>query len=142
MASYYIWLGVAAIMAVAEAFSAALITVWFVVGALAAFVAAFLGAGTAVQIIVFLVFSFACLALLRPVAMKHRAIGNSHEPTQIGKEAMVVERIDAQALTGRVETSDHMTWAALSADGNPIEEGTSVRVIGQKSIKLVVEPVA
>lgn len=140
MSSYFVWLAVAAVMAVAEALSAALITVWFVAGALAAFLAAFFGAGLAVQIIVFLASSIACLVLLRPLAMKHRDIGGYHEPTMIGKRAVVVERIDGRAHTGRVETSDHMTWAALSLDREPIEEGTTVRVVSQESIKLVVEP--
>lgn len=136
----FIWLGVAAIMAVAEALSTAFVTVWFVIGALAAFVAAFLGAGAAVQIVVFLVSSIACLALLRPVVLRHRELGKFHEPTPIGKEATVVEDIDAIAHTGRVETPDHMTWAALSADGRPIAKGCAVRVVGQESVKLVVEP--
>lgn len=140
MSSYLIWLVVAAVMAVLEAVSVALITVWFVVGALAAFVAAFLGAGMAVQIVVFLVFSVASLVLLRPLALKHRDIGNYHEPTLVGKRAVVVERIDGQAHTGRVETPDHMTWAALSLDRTPIDVGTTVKVVDQESIKLVVEP--
>ena len=42
-------------------------------------------------------------------------------------------------MTGRVETPDHMTWAALSADGSVLPEGTRVRVVDQQSIKLVVE---
>ena len=57
----------------------------------------------------------------------------------MGQEAVVVEAISGEPGVGRVETADHMTWAALSADGLPIEEGVRVRVIDQKSIKLVVE---
>ena len=40
--------------------------------------------------------------------------------TPVGLSAIVVERIDPQAQTGRVETPDHMSWAALAADGMPI----------------------
>jgi len=135
----YWWLAIAGVMAVIEAVSLGFITIWFVVGALCAFVASFFGANMTVQIVVFLVVSLACLALLRPLALKHRAIGKSHESTPVGLNAIVVERIDEDALTGRVETPDHMTWAALSANGQPIEVGEQVRVVDQRSIKLVVE---
>ena len=135
----FVWLGVAAVMAIVEVASLSLITIWFVVGGLAAFLAGFLGAGLAIQIVVFLVVSVACLALLRPLMLKHRAIGQSHESTPVGQQAVVVEALDATNGTGRVETPDHMTWAALSATGEPIEQGAAVRVVDQKSIKLVVE---
>lgn len=137
--SPYWWLAIAAVMAVVEIASMGLITIWFVVGGLAAFVAGFVGTDLTVQIIVFLVVSIACLALLRPLIIKHRRMGELHEPTPVGQNAVVVEHIDNDALTGRIETPDHMTWAALSADGTPIESGTQVRVVEQRSIKLVVE---
>lgn len=133
------WLGIAVVMAVVEMVSLGLITIWFVVGALCAFVAAFFGANLTVQILVFLAVSLISLALLRPLALKHRKIGESHESTPIGQNAVVIERIDNDALSGRVETPDHMTWAALSVNGAPIEQGTHVRVVDQKSVKLVVE---
>ena len=135
----YWWLAIAAIMAIVEIASQGLITIWFVAGGVAAFIAGFVGADLTVQIIVFLVVSIACLVLLRPLIMKHRKIGEAHEPTPIGLNAIVVERIDNDALSGRVETPDHMTWAALSADGTPVEAGEQVRVVEQRSIKLVVE---
>ena len=135
----YWWLAIAAIMAVVEVASFGLITIWFVVGGLCAFVAGFAGADLTIQIGVFLVVSLACLALLRPLALKHRRIGESHESTPVGQNAIVVERIDNEALTGRVETPDHMTWAALSADGSVIQPGARVRIVDQRSIKLVVE---
>ena len=135
----YWWLAIAAIMAVIEIASQGLITVWFVIGGIVAFAAGFFGADLSVQIIVFLVVSLACLALLRPLIMKHRKIGEQHESTPVGLNAVVVERIDNDALTGRVETPDHMTWAAVSADGNPIESGVQVRVVDQRSVKLIVE---
>ena len=91
------------------------------------------------QIVVFLIVSIACLALLRPFVMKHRKIGEAHEPTLVGQRGRVVERICNDELTGRIETADHMTWAAISADGSPIEENALVRVVEQRSIKLVVE---
>lgn len=137
--SPYWWLAIAAVMAVIELASQSLITVWFVFGAIVAFVAGMLGASLVVQIVIFLVVSLASLALLRPFILKHRRMGEIHEPTEIGRYAIVVERVDPLAQTGRVETDDHMTWAALSADEAPIEVGTRVQVVEQRSIRLVVK---
>lgn len=133
------WLGIAVVMAIIELALQGFITIWFVIGGIAAFAVGFFGASLTVQIVVFLIVSLACLALLRPMIMKHRRMGEVHESTPVGMYAIVVERIDPHAQTGRVETPDHMTWAALSIDDLPIEEGTRVRVVEQRSIKLVVE---
>ena len=53
--------------------------------------------------------------------------------------AVVVEDVDNEGLTGRVETDNRMTWAARSADGSFIPQGAVVRIVGQESVKLIVE---
>ncbi|BAK44487.1 NfeD family protein [Eggerthella sp. YY7918] len=138
--SPFIWLGVAVVMGLVEAFSLSLITMWFVVGALVAFVASLLGFDIAVQIGIFLVVSVACLIVLRPVFVKYRDRGKLEEPTCIGQVAIVDEAIDNDRLVGRVETADHMTWAARSANGEPIAAGVNVVIVGQESVRLIVEP--
>lgn len=137
--SPFIWLGIAAVMAVVEVASLSLITMWFVVGALIAFAANLLGADVLMQVVVFLVVSVVCLIVLRPVFVRYRDRGKQEEPTCIGLTAVVCEAIDDDRLVGRVETPDHMTWAARSADGAPIPEGVNVIVVGQESVKLIVE---
>ena len=133
--SPFIWLAVAAVMAVVEVVSFGLITMWFVIGALAAFAANLLGADLLVQIVVFLVVSVVCLVALRPVFVKYRDRGKQEEPTHVGQTAVVVD----EGLTGRVETDNRMTWAARSADGSFIPQGAVVRIVGQESVKLIVE---
>lgn len=135
----FIWLVVACAMALIEVFTLTLVTVWFVVGGLAAFVAAFLGASLTVQIAVFAIVSIVCLVLFRPLVLKHRSIGEVNEASPVGAVGVVVERIPGGRETGRVETDDRMSWTALSADGNPLEVGDKVNVVGQESIKLIVE---
>lgn len=139
----YVWLVVAAVMAVIEAATAGLFTAWFVVGALAAWLAAYLGAGLYVQIAVFLAVSVVCMLLIRPYAAKRRKQSALNEPfadpTPLGKNALVTESIDNTSHKGRVETPDHMSWAALSSDGSIIEQGAHVRVVNQQSTKLIVE---
>ena len=137
--SPFIWLGVAAVMAVAEVLSFGLITMWFVIGALAAFVANLLGGNLVVQFVVFLVVSVVCLVLLRPIFIKYRKRGQASEPSNIGERGVVVEDINNDAMTGRVELSNHMTWAARSHDGEPLESGVVVKVVAQESVKLVIE---
>lgn len=137
--SPFIWLAVAAVMAVVEVASLSLITMWFVVGALVAFAVNLLGFEPLIQIVVFLVVSVVCLAALRPVFVKYRDRGKQEEPSVIGLVAVVCEGIDNDRLVGRVETPDHMTWAARSADGAPIPVGENVVVVGQESVKLIVE---
>lgn len=135
----FIWLGLAVLMALIEVLSVGLVTLWFVVGALVAFVANLLGASIFVQVILFLVVSVICLVALRPFFVKYRRRGKLEEPSVVGRHAVVVEAIDNDKLTGRVETSDRMTWAARSQDGTPIAPGEVVSIIGQKSVKLIVE---
>ena len=137
--SPYAWLVIAALAALIEALSLGLVTMWFVVGALVAFAISFAGGPLWLQLVTFLVVSIACLVLLRPVILKNRKRGKEHESTPVGTNAIVVEEINPAALRGRVETPDHMTWSALTQDGSVIEAGARVRVVGQQSIKLVVE---
>ena len=119
MSHMVLWLVVAAVMALIEAFSFGLITMWFVVGALVAFVADLLGANFVVQV---------------------RNRGHSAEPTLVGERGVVCETIDNDGLTGRVELSDHMTWSARSATGEVLPAGMRVEVVAQESIKLIVKP--
>lgn len=137
--SPYVWLAVAALAAIVEALSVSLITMWFVIGALVSFAIAFAGGPLWLQLVAFLVVSIATLVLLRPVILKYRKRGESHEATLVGKNAVVVERIEPAAMSGRVETPDRITWTAVSSDGTPIDEGLTVRIVDQQSIKLVVE---
>ena len=136
--SPFVWLAVAAVMAVVEVASFGLITMWFVIGALAAFAANLLGADLLVQIVVFLVVSVVCLVALRPVFVKYRDRGVGRGAV-VAAGAVVVEDVDNEGLTGRVETDNRMTWAARSADGSFIPQGAVVRIVGQESVKLIVE---
>ncbi|MEG0620469.1 MAG: NfeD family protein [Raoultibacter sp.] len=137
--SPFIWLAVAVVMAVIEIVSLSLITAWFVVGSLAAFVANLLGAGVAVQMVVFLAVSLLCLIFLRPLFLKYRRRGEDHEPTLVGQSALVCEEIDNERLVGRVETANRMTWVARSANGSVIPVGEAVVVVDRESVKLIVE---
>ncbi len=135
-----LWLGVALIMGVIEAGTISIITVWFVIGALAAYVASWFGADRIVQAVVFVVVSVACLLAFRPLVLKRLASKKASDPTPVGQSGIVTETIDGASHTGRVETPDHMSWSADSHDGSTIPVGTKVRITEQRSVKLVVQP--
>lgn len=137
--SAYIWLGVAAVMGIIEIVSLGLITMWFVIGGLAAFLANILGFDIIVQLVVFFVVSIVSLIVLRPVFLKYRKRGEKEEPSVIGQNAVVVERIDNDKLVGRAETANRMTWSARSVDGTVIPAGETVVITGRESITLIVE---
>ncbi len=90
------WLAVILIMSVIEIITLGLTTIWFAGGALAAFLAYLLGAGVAVQAVLFAAVSVALLVVTRPLAV--RFFNQDREKTNaeslIGKTAVVLERID------------------------------------------------
>ena len=135
-----VWLVVAAVAGVAEAVAPGLITVWFVVGALAAFLVCHFGGVLALQILVFLAVSLLCLILLRPLILKSRKKGETLGSTLLGQSATVIEAGGTRAKLARVRTPDNMEWAALSEDGSALVPGQSVLVCGQESVKLIVRP--
>ena len=139
---YILWIVLMVAAVLVEAASFALLSIWFAVGALAALIAAILGAGTGVQIAVFLAVSVILLGATRPLLKKF--MPKKYIPTNgeldLGKTAVVIEKIDGMTGTGRVRL-EGVDWGAVSADGSEIEEGVSVTVIAKGAAYLTVQPV-
>lgn len=135
----WIWLILAAVLAVTEFIWQSLFAAWFVIGALVAFVASYFGASDAFQIILFVTISVILMNLLRPYALKYMKKGQENESTPVGQYARVIEEIDPSTKKGRVETLDKMTWAAESADGKPLAKGQRVKIVDTRSITVIVE---
>ena len=139
---YILWVIVMAAAILVEAASFALLSIWFAAGALAALIAAMLGAGTGVQTAVVFVVSLVLLAATRPILKKF--MPKKYIPTNgeldLGKTAVVIEKIDGMEGTGRVRL-EGVDWGAVSADGSVIDEGVSVTVIAKGAAYLTVQPV-
>ena len=78
----------------------------------------------------------------RRLAKSRRQVGYvllTRAPVAISLSKLRPCCIDNEGLTGRVETDNRMTWAARSADGSFIPQGAVVRIVGQESVKLIVE---
>lgn len=134
---YIVWIIILIAGVLAEAATFTLISVWFALGALAAVIASAIGAGTAVQIAVFLAVSVISLAATRPVVKKimpKRYIPTNGE-LDIGKSAVVIEKIDPVSGTGRVRV-EGVDWGARSSDGSVIDEGKTV-IIKEKGAAYV-----
>lgn len=139
---FQFWLMAFIILVVMEFLTMGLTTIWFAIGALAAFFASLFGASFWIQIILFLVVSLVVLVIYRPLAVKY--INSRRTRTNvddlIGKEAKVTERIDNLNQTGRVVLNG-MDWSARTTIGDAIEIDTTVKVIDVQGVKLIVEPV-
>ncbi|MGW1893062.1 NfeD family protein [Streptomyces sp. NPDC002004] len=85
-------------------------------GAVAAAVTAALGGGTVLQVLVFATVSVALIAVVRPVAARHRAqrpeLATGVEALK-GRQAVVLERVDAAG--GRIKLAGEI-WSARSLD--------------------------
>ena len=107
-----VWLIIAFLLAVIEAFSLGLTTIWFAGGAVVAVVAALLGASIPLQVVIFVVVSILLLVLTRPWAMRHfkSKIENTNIDAVIGKEAMVTKEISPFSA-GEAKLNG-LTWVA------------------------------
>ena len=136
-----IWLGLLLLFGVLEAATVALVSLWFMAGALAALLAALCGAGLPVQVGVFLVVSAVLLAALRPLVRKYVTprITATNADSVIGKIAIVTESVDNIAAQGAVKVGG-VVWTARSTTERPIPTGTQVRVDRIEGVKLYVPP--
>ena len=100
------------------------------VAAVVAALAALLGAGTAVQIVIFIVASAASLAFLRPIATRHLrtpARLRSGAAALVGSKALVLERVDRDA--GQVKIGGEVWTARAFDDDDVLEPGARVEVM-------------
>ena len=135
-----LWLVLLILFLVAEGATAAVTTIWFAIGAVAAMIAALLGAEIWLQVVLFAAVSVICLLALRPVLKKYLdpKKTKTNIDALIGKQALVQEDIDNLSGTGRVKL-DGMQWSARSADGEKIEKDTIVVVEKIEGVKVFVK---
>ena len=137
----FIWIGFAVVMAICEAATTQLVSIWFVVGAVAAAVTTVFTPNIFVQLIVFLAFSAAALIITRPLAKKLRKKGktiSTNSDRLIGKTGVVISPIATAQDVGQVQIMG-ATWSAKSKYA-PIPENSNVKVLSIEGVKLVVVP--
>ena len=134
-----IWLVLAVVMAILEAVTVQLVSIWFACGAAAACITSLITDNIVIQIAVFVAVSAIALLITRPIVRKMRE--KAPEPTNadryIGKTAVVIQPIDNEKAQG-MALVDNQKWTARSSDGKPIPEGEHVTVIAIEGVKLIV----
>ncbi len=136
------WIAAMIVFFIVEAATVGLVSIWFAFGSLAALICALMHAPVWLQIIWFLAVTVITLVLTRPLAKRYvngRAVATNAD-RNIGRTAVVTERIDNLASTGTVKL-DGVTWTARTPEeGVTVEEGASVTVREIQGVKLIVVP--
>lgn len=137
-----VWLVAFLVFLVVEMLTAGLASIWFAIGALAAFICALIAPDLIwLQVVWFIVVSAVTLIATRPLAKKY--LNSSRNQTNadriIGMVGAVTERIDNFGGTGCVYIGGK-TWTARSENGQPIESGTLVTGIRIEGVTLFVLP--
>ena len=137
-----IWLILMILFLIMEANTVSLVSAWFAVGSLAALIASLFGAPGWLQITLFLVTSAAALACLRPLVRKYikPRIVPTNTDALLQSQGYVTEDIDNLAARGQVKLGA-MEWTARSTNGDPIPQGTLVKVDKIEGVKAFVTPV-
>ena len=141
MDAWLFWLIAAVILGIGEIATTAFLLAPFAGGALLACLAAAVGAGTAIQLVVFLVASSVGLLGLRPIARSHRRMPpqlRTGTAALIGKTGTATEQISEDSGCVRIE-GDVWSARAYEEDG-VIEPGARVRIVEIRgAIALVAE---
>ncbi len=138
---FIFWMVATGVFLVLELVTAAMCSIWFAGGTLAALLACWLKAPLWVQILLFFLVSGVCFLLLYPRLKKH--LNQQKHATNadmlLGQTCLVTQIIDNVSATGSV-TAGGKTWTARSVTGEVIEEGRLVRALRIEGVKLIVEP--
>lgn len=133
------WAVAFVILIIIEIATVNLVSIWFAIGALAAYVTSCLTDSVIMQVLVFIVISVITLIITKPLAKKFVKPNSDAKKMNtlriIGKIGIVTRPI-AKDLDGEVKV-DGKFWTAI-ADSD-IEKGTKIEVQELKGIKLVVK---
>lgn len=134
------WLAIVAILLIIEAVTVGLTTIWFAGGALVAAIASWIGAGQAVQWILFLSVSLVLLIFTRPLAIRYmnRGVERTNVGRLIGEKAIVIQEINNLAQTGQIRINDVEWMARTESDDIKIPEKAVVVIKDVQGVKLIV----
>ena len=130
---FVFWLVAAIVLAVAEALTTAMITIWFMFGAI-------FGIPYIWQVVLFVAGSIILLVVTRPFAkrMLHKDAQPTNSDRIIGHLGVVIEEINDMQNTGQIKVLGQI-WSARTEDGEIVEKGESVRVNAIVGVKAVVK---
>ena len=137
-----VWLVLMLVFLIAEGATAAMVSLWFVLGSLGALIVSLLGGEVWLQFVVFFLVSAISLGLLRPLTRKfvNPEITSTNVNALQGTKGLVSEAIDNVRGQGQVKLGG-VAWTARSSDDQPIPAGTLVQVDRIEGVKAFVSPV-
>lgn len=137
-----LWICLSIFFFIIEVATTQIVTIWFAVGAVGAIFANVLNANFVLQVVVFAVISLIAILIARPYFKKFTKtqIQPTNADMYIGKEAIVIEKIDNTLGTGQVKVKGSL-WTAKSIDGSVIEKDSTVYIDAISGVKLVVKKI-
>ena len=135
------WLGAFGVLLLIEILTLGLTTIWFAVGALAAFLLAIVQVPLMIQIVVFIVVSVVMLVFTRPIMTKYlnKKTTKTNAESLVGRKARVLIPINNLKSEGQVMVNG-MEWTARSTkDEVTFQKDEMVRIAGISGVKLIVE---
>ena len=136
-----VWFVLLVLFLFAEANTVSVVSVWFAIGALTAMITALLGGQLWLQVVLFFVVSAGLLLALRPLVKKHFTpkLVKTNVDSMLGAKGYITTPVDNLSATGQVKLGA-MYWTARSTSGDPIPEGTLVKVDRIEGVKVFVSP--
>ena len=137
-----IWLGALVLFLILEGQTAAVVSLWFAAGSLAAMIAAVCGAELWLQAVLFVLVSCILLGCLRPFARRllKPGIVKTNADALVGTTGYLLEEADNLRGTGRIKLGG-VEWTARSATDGVIPMGSLVKVERIEGVKVFVREV-
>jgi membrane protein implicated in regulation of membrane protease activity len=138
---HWIWVILTVILAVIEALTMGLTTIWFAIAALVMVFLSFLPIPFIVQFFIFLVISGVLLFFTRPIAIEKFKAGRvkTNVESLAGQHALVIKKI-TEFDKGEVKLNGQI-WSAKTEGGAEINEGTKCEVVRIEGVHAIVKPI-
>jgi membrane protein implicated in regulation of membrane protease activity len=141
MSGWVLWVILACAFGVGEMLTTSFFLAPFALGAALAAVVSVAGGGSVAAVISFVVASVLVLAFVRPIARRHMKMPpqiRTGAAALIGKDAIVLERIENLEGVGCVRIDGEVWTARALYDNEVIEKGTRVQIVDIKGATALV----
>ena len=133
-----LWLAAAVIFAVAEFATFQFVSIWFALGALAAFFAELAGLSVMGQVTVFVIVAVLLFVLSKPIVKKlRRDKVSTNSDRLIGKTVIISQQVDNLNESGSAKVGG-IEWSVRSDNGDIIDKGCEATVKDIQGVKLIV----
>lgn len=140
MSYLVMWIVIVLAALLLEMITSTFLFIWFSLGGIAAIIAYFLGAAIIAQVLIFIIISAVLLIVGYPLVKKtiKKTVPKTlkQEESYIGREFLIDEDVIEKAII----KVDGIYWTVKN-DGETINKGDRIRIIGLEGNKLVVKKI-